>query len=90
MAAPRTAERFKHLMERSKRDWAASKVVVGILRADSKAAQAIERALAHALTQATIVQPPPVRTFQVRNRIVTAPPRPTRRPDCRGRRSGRK
>src|SRR5688572_12665909 len=38
-------KRFKQLMERSKRDWGASKVVVGILRADSKAAQAIERAL---------------------------------------------
>lgn len=39
-------QRFKELMKRSKRDWAASKVVVGILRADSKAAQAIERRLA--------------------------------------------
>lgn len=39
-------QRFKALMDRSRRDWAASKVVVGILRADSKAAQAIERALA--------------------------------------------
>ena len=48
MAAPRTAERFKHLMERSRRDWAASKVVIGVLRADSTAAQAIERALAPA------------------------------------------
>lgn len=39
-------KRFKELMKRSQRDWAASKVVVGILRADSKAAQAIERRLA--------------------------------------------
>ena len=33
-------------MQRSERDWSASKVVVGVLRADSLAAQAIERALA--------------------------------------------
>lgn len=39
-------KKFKALMDRSRRDWAASKVVVGVLRADSKAAQAIERALA--------------------------------------------
>ena len=43
---PAGQKRFKELMKRSKRDWAASKVVVGILRADSKAAQAIERRLA--------------------------------------------
>src|SRR5687768_1547237 len=34
------------LMHRSERDWTASKAIVGMLRADSKAAQAIERALA--------------------------------------------
>ena len=45
MAPPSGQNRFKELMKRSKRDWAASKVVVGILRADSKAAQAIERGL---------------------------------------------
>jgi DNA-binding MarR family transcriptional regulator len=33
-------------MRRSKRDWGASKAIVGILRADSLAAQALERALA--------------------------------------------
>ena len=43
--APSGHKRFQQLMKRSKRDWAASKVVVGILRADSKAAQAIERRL---------------------------------------------
>ncbi|HWC14974.1 MAG TPA: MarR family transcriptional regulator [Actinomycetota bacterium] len=46
MAAERGPKRFKELMRRAKRDWAASKVVVGILRADSKAAQALERGLA--------------------------------------------
>lgn len=46
MTRPHGPKRFKQLMQRSKRDWAASKVVVGILRADSMAAQAIERALA--------------------------------------------
>lgn len=40
--------RFKTLVARSGRDWDASKAVVSILRADSKAAQAIERALARA------------------------------------------
>lgn len=44
--AERSPKRFKDLMRRANRDWAASKVVVSILRADSKAAQAIERALA--------------------------------------------
>lgn len=46
MALERSPKRFKDLMRRTKRDWASSKVVVNILRADSKAAQAIERALA--------------------------------------------
>jgi DNA-binding MarR family transcriptional regulator len=45
MARPHGPRRFQELMRRSRRDWAASKVVVGILRADSLAAQAIERAL---------------------------------------------
>lgn len=40
--------RFETLMERSNRDWAASRAIVGILRADSKAAQALERALGEA------------------------------------------
>lgn len=38
--------RFSDLMKRSRRDRDASRVVVSILRADSKAAQALERALA--------------------------------------------
>ena len=46
MARRQGPKRFKELMQRSRRHWGASKVVVGILRADSKAAQAIERALA--------------------------------------------
>lgn len=45
MTRPQGPKRFKQLMQRSRRDWSASKVVVGVLRADSKAAQAIERAL---------------------------------------------
>lgn len=45
-AAPRHgSKRFKDLMARSRRDWDASRVVVSILRADSKAAQALEREL---------------------------------------------
>lgn len=46
MAQRPGGKRFKELMRRSRRDWAASKVVVGILRADSRAAQALERRLA--------------------------------------------
>lgn len=46
MARPHGPKRFRQLMQRSERDWSASKVVVGVLRADSLAAQAIERALA--------------------------------------------
>ena len=38
--------RFKQLMRRSRRNWGASKAIVGILRADSRAAQTLERALA--------------------------------------------
>ena len=38
-------KRFQQLMDRSRRDRAASKVIVSVLRADSKAAQALERAL---------------------------------------------
>ncbi|HEX9823687.1 MAG TPA: MarR family transcriptional regulator [Actinomycetota bacterium] len=36
----------QQLMRRSRRDWGASRAIVGVLRADSKAAQALERALA--------------------------------------------
>src|SRR5688500_14529703 len=39
-------KRFEVLMRRSKRDRGASKAIVGILRADSRAAQTLERALA--------------------------------------------
>lgn len=46
MPAGATPTRFKQLMRRSRRDWGASKAIVGILRADSRAAQALERALA--------------------------------------------
>ena len=45
MSAP-MPQRFKDLMRRSKRDWDASRVAVAILRADSKVAQVLERALA--------------------------------------------
>lgn len=45
MATDPTPARFTELMRRSDRDWAASKAIVGILRADSKAAQGLERAL---------------------------------------------
>ena len=45
MATDPAPTRFEDLMHRSNRDRAASKAIVGILRADSKAAQALERAL---------------------------------------------
>lgn len=48
MARDAGPARFRDLMHRSNRDWAASKAIVGILRADSKAAQALERALGEA------------------------------------------
>ena len=38
-------KRFTDLMKRSDRDWDASRAVVSLLRADSKAAQTLERAL---------------------------------------------
>src|SRR5687767_8211831 len=40
--------RFKDLMTRSSRDWDASRVIVSLLRADSKAGQALERTLSEA------------------------------------------
>ncbi len=46
MRGPHGPKRFTDLMRRSRRDWSASRVVVSILRADSKAAQTLERALA--------------------------------------------
>lgn len=42
----RESKRFRDLMQRSKRDRDASRVAVSILKADSKIAQTIERALA--------------------------------------------
>ena len=45
MATGPAPRRFKELMRRSRRDWSASKAIVGILRADSRAAQTLERAL---------------------------------------------
>lgn len=44
-ARPHGSKRFKELMDRSGRDWDASRAVVSLLRADSKAAQTLERAL---------------------------------------------
>lgn len=41
-------QRFLDVMRRARRNWEASRVVVSILRADSKAGQALERALAEA------------------------------------------
>ena len=48
MAERREPARFKELMRGARRDRAASRVVVSILRADSKASQTLERALAAA------------------------------------------
>lgn len=47
-ARPHGSERFRDLMGQSERDWDASRAVVSLLRADSKAAQALERALGQA------------------------------------------
>ncbi len=47
-ARPHGSERFRDLMAQSERDWDASRAVVSLLRADSKAAQALERALGQA------------------------------------------
>lgn len=46
MATDPAPARFKKLMRLSRRNWNASKAVVGVLRADSRASQALERALA--------------------------------------------
>lgn len=46
MSKERVPLRFRELMRRSRRSWTASKAIVGVLRADSKAAQILERALA--------------------------------------------
>lgn len=48
VAVPNEPKRFKEMMRRAGRDRTASKVVVSILRADSRAAQALERALSKA------------------------------------------
>jgi DNA-binding MarR family transcriptional regulator len=44
----KTSQRFREVMARSRRDKDASRVAVSILKADSKLAQALERALAEA------------------------------------------
>lgn len=41
-----TSPRFAQLMQRSKRDWAASRSIVGILRASSQVSRELERTLA--------------------------------------------
>ena len=48
MADQGEPQRFRSLMRRARRDHGASRVVVSILRAESKAAQILERALAAA------------------------------------------
>ena len=48
MAGQGEPYRFKELMRRARRDRAASRVVVSILRADSRASQTLERALTEA------------------------------------------
>lgn len=47
-AARLGSKRFKELMAKAGRDWQASRAVVSLLRADSKASQALERALGDA------------------------------------------
>ena len=70
-------------MRHSRRDWGASKAIVGILRADSKAAQALERALGEAdltLPQFNILMvlaaSPGGRlpTFELNAQLVSTPP----------------
>ena len=83
-AAPRHgSKRFKDLMAQSQRDWDASRVVVSLLRADSKAAQALERALGKAdlslpqfnvlmvLASSPEAQMP---TFELNAHLVSTPP----------------
>lgn len=83
-AAPRHgSKRFKDLMAQSRRDWDASRVVVSMLRADSKAAQALERELGEAdlsLPQFNVLMvlasSPEARmpTFELNAHLVSTPP----------------
>ncbi len=79
----RRPPRFTDLARRSNRNWAASRVIVSILRAESKAAQALERALAPAelsLPQFNILMvlaaAPESRLpiFELTSQLVTSPP----------------
>lgn len=76
-------KRFKDLMARSRRDWDASRVVVSVLRADSKAAQALERELGRAdlsLPQFNVLMvlasAPEARmpTYELNAQLVSTPP----------------
>ena len=83
-AAPRQGpKRYKDLMAGSGRDWDASRVVVSLLRADSRAAQALERALSEAnlsLPQFNVLMvlasSPEARmpTFELNAHLVSTPP----------------
>lgn len=75
--------RFKELMREADRDRAASRVVVSILRADSKASQALERALAAAglsLPQFNVLmvlaasKAGALPIFELNAQLVTSPP----------------
>lgn len=82
--APRHgSKRFKDLMAQSRRDWDASRVIVSMLRADSKAAQALERELGEAdlsLPQFNVLMvlasSPEARmpTFELNAQLVSTPP----------------
>lgn len=83
MRGRRGPARFIELTSRSGRNWAASRVVVSILRAESRAAQALERALAPAdltLPQFNVLMvvaaAPNARLamFELAQQLVTSPP----------------
>lgn len=83
MGATREPQRFRDLMRRARRDRAASKVVVSILRAESKAAQTLERTLAGAglsLPQFNVLMvlaaspEGALPLFELNARLVTSPP----------------
>jgi DNA-binding MarR family transcriptional regulator len=79
-------QRFKQLMRRSNRDWDASRAIVGILRADSRAAQTLERALSEVsltLPQFNVLMvlaasaQGSLPLFEVNSQLVSTPPNTT-------------
>lgn len=80
------SERFRRLMSASERNWDASRAIVSMLRADSKAAQALERALAeidltlpqfNVLMVLAAAQPGSIPTSALTAELVSTPPNTT-------------